>query len=134
MNLSGFVITLLVVSTLATGLFLVMNEGDKTYGIQPDTTLNNTFIRTEELQNTTEQVRSSVFGSDIESNTAEDSLFKAAFKSAKIVGLSFGIFSGLITDVFKILPLPKEFATLIIVGTLVALLFVILSLVVRFQI
>lgn len=127
-TLEGFVVTLLVISTLAAGFFIVINEQIKTYGVQIDTTLNTTFIHTEKLQNTTEQVRASVFGAEVESDTAENSLFRAAFKTTKIVGLSFSIFTSLINDMFKALPFPDDFGllTLILVGVLVTLLFAIL--------
>ena len=135
-TLSGFVITLLIVSAVISGIFIYIGEYQKTYQVTVDVGFNNTFAKTEELQNTTLEIQEGFFGTDIESATAEDSLFKGAFKAFKLVGLSMSTFGSMMTELGKQLPIPESFPviTLLIITVLVALIFAALSGVLRYRV
>lgn len=113
MDLDKLVIGILAFSVIVVTGALFMNNINNNYsyaGVNLSTEdFGDVYDTSDKLYNTSQNLKGSILGGDVDDQETENSMFRGAFSAVRAVAISFELIGDIINSIAGVLPIPSYF-------------------------
>ena len=138
MKLEAFLIGFVIFSVFVVGGVFIMADINVNYnGIIEDnlstSEFNNTYNTIDEMYNISQAQKEQVIGAEISEQNVADTSYKGTFSAIRLVRSTFKLLGNIINDLARVVGIPSFFIKFAITALTIAIIFGIISVILRFR-
>ena len=138
MKLEAFLIGFVIFSLFIVGGTFIIGDINSNYHDVMDENIStadfgDTYDTIDDMYNISQDQKSFVLGAELDEDNIVDSSYKGTFGAVRLVKNTFKLFGNIVNDIADVLHVPTFFITFLMTAITIAVIFGIISVVLRFK-